>query len=133
MFAGAAREAVFSNPQVVRRVNSEFVPVALKAGLVNDPGFDDEGRLYAEIGRSKPAPQGICIANSAGKALDWALMFENDAAVLGFLDRALERFKQFPDAVRAVATERYMRFPDAKMDDFPDDGQKPRIVESHMA
>ena len=33
MFAGAAREAVFSKTEVVRRVNNEFIPVALKAGL----------------------------------------------------------------------------------------------------
>ncbi len=37
MFAGAAREAVFSQREVVRRVNRDFIPVALKAGLVNNP------------------------------------------------------------------------------------------------
>ena len=69
MFAGAAREAVFSNPDVIRRVNADFVPVALKAGLVNNPPNNDEGRLYQEIGRSKLAPQGLCVINSAGKML----------------------------------------------------------------
>jgi hypothetical protein len=33
VFAGAVREAVFSNPDVIRRVNADFVPVALKADL----------------------------------------------------------------------------------------------------
>ena len=56
MFAGAAREAVFSNPNVVRRVNQEFIPVALKAGMINNPPRGIEGELYAEIARSKPAP-----------------------------------------------------------------------------
>jgi hypothetical protein len=55
VFAGAAREAVFSNPNVIQRVNASFVPVALKAALVNQPPDDDEGRLYREIGRSRPA------------------------------------------------------------------------------
>ena len=41
MFAGAAREAVFSNPDVIRRVNADFIPVSLKAALVNRP-LDDE-------------------------------------------------------------------------------------------
>ena len=59
MFAGAAREAVFSRAQFIRRVNAEFVPVALKAALVNNPPADEEGRLYREIARSKIAPQGI--------------------------------------------------------------------------
>ncbi len=66
MFAGAAREAVFSRADVVRRVSQEFVPVALKAALVNNPPGGPEGRFLREIGRSKPSPQGICVANSAG-------------------------------------------------------------------
>lgn len=57
MFAGAAREAVFSNPEVVRKVNADFVPVALKAHLViegrsevtgaSSPGEGGDGRLWA--------------------------------------------------------------------------------------
>ena len=71
MFAGAAREAVFAQPEVIRRVHADFVPVALKAALVNRPPDDQEGLLYREIGRSKPGPQGICVVNSAGKVLAW--------------------------------------------------------------
>ena len=37
MFAGAAREAVFSKAENIRRINADFVPVALKAGLVYQP------------------------------------------------------------------------------------------------
>ena len=62
---------IFSNADVIRRVNADFVPVALKAGLVDNPPDNDEGRLYREIGRSKILPQGICVANSAGKVLAW--------------------------------------------------------------
>ena len=49
MFAGAVREAVLSNPDVIRRINADFVPVALKAALVNRPPDDEEGLLYREI------------------------------------------------------------------------------------
>ena len=35
MFAGAAREVVFSNEEVARRVNARFIPVALKAALAS--------------------------------------------------------------------------------------------------
>ena len=54
MFAGAAREAVFSKAGVIKRIKEGFVPVALKAAHVNNPPPGAEGRLYAEIGRSKP-------------------------------------------------------------------------------
>jgi hypothetical protein len=57
VFAGAAREAVFSNPDVIKFVNANFIPVALKAALINRPPNDDEGLFYREISRSKPAPQ----------------------------------------------------------------------------
>ncbi len=120
MFAGAAREAVFSKPAVVRRVNADFIPVALKAGLVNNPPEGDEGKLYREIGRSKPAPQGICVINPAGKVLDWALMFDDDASVLSFLDHCHERFAHFPDAKQPVPAERYQRYPSAKLGDVGD-------------
>ena len=131
MFAGAAREAVFSNPDVIRRVHADFVPVALKAGLVNNPPGDEEGLLYREIGRSRPAPQGICVVNSAGKVLDWALMFDDDQSVLAFLDHAAKRFTQFPDAKKPVAAERFMKFPSAKLPDTEDTGKVPRLLERH--
>ena len=52
-------------------MSADFVPVALKAGVVNNPPYDEEGRLYREIGRSKVLPQGICVINSACKVLAW--------------------------------------------------------------
>jgi hypothetical protein len=131
VFAGAAREAVFSNPEVIRRVNADFVPVALKAALVNNPPRDEEGRLYGEIGRSKPAPQGICVANSAGKVLAWALMFDDDKSVLAFLDHTRKRFAQFPDARQNVAAERYMKFPTVKLEDVEDTSKALAIPERH--
>ena len=131
MFAGAAREAVFSNPEVVRRVKADFIPVALKAGLVNNPPVGPEGTLYREIARSRPAPQGICVANSDGKVLDWALMFDSDKSVVGFLDHCLKRYAEYPDAKKAVAAERYMRFPSHKLSDVKDTRQAIRIPDSH--
>ena len=120
MFAGAAREAVFSKPEVIRRINDKFIPVALKAAMVNNPPSGLEGTLYGEIGRSKPAPQGICVANSAGKVLDWVLMFDDDESVLSFLDHALSRYAQFPDATKSVTTRRFMRFPSRELDAVDD-------------
>jgi hypothetical protein len=131
VFAGAAREAVFSNPEVIHRVNADFVPVALKAGLVNNPPLDQEGRLYREIGRSRPAPQGICVVNSAGKVLDWALMFDDDKSVIAFLDHCLRRFSQFPDAKNSFPAQRYMKYPSQQIDDVRDSGQAPVVPAQH--
>jgi hypothetical protein len=122
---------VFSRPEVIRRVNSVFVPVALKAGLVNNPGDDEEGRLYREIGRSKPAPQGICVANSDGKVIAWTLMFDDNESILAFLDHTLERFGKYPDARQPFAAQRYMKFPSSKLPDVPDSGGLPAIPDQH--
>jgi hypothetical protein len=134
VFAGAAREAIFSKPEVIRRVNADFIPVALKAGLVNNPPSGDEGALYREIGRSKPAPQGICVVNSAGKVLDWVLMFDDDRSVLAFLDHAAKRFARYPDSRERVPAERYMKYPSAKLELIEDEGAPVTpIVTRHAA
>ena len=125
MFAGAAREAVFSNPDVIRRVNADFVPVALKAGLVNNPPDDEEGRLYREIGRSKIVPQGICVVNSAGKVLDWTVDVRRRQERARLPRPCCQRFAQFPDAKKPVAAERYMKFPSQKLADVADNGKVP--------
>ena len=122
---------IFSNADVIRRVNADFVPVALKAGLVNNPPDNDEGRLYREIGRSKILPQGICVVNSAGKVLDWVFMFDDDKSVLAFLDHARKRFAKFPDAKKPFPAERYMKFPSQKLADIEDNGKVVPIVERH--
>jgi hypothetical protein len=132
VFAGAAREAVFSNPEVIRRVNADFVSVALKAALVNNQPADAEGRLYREIGRSKIAPQGICVVNPAGKVLDWVIMFD-DKSVLAFLDHSLKRFARYPDAGKPVPAERYMKFPSIQLEDVEDNGRALAVPERHEA
>jgi hypothetical protein len=131
VFAGAAREAVFSRPAVIRRVKAHFVPVALKAGMVNDAPGDDEGRLYREIARSKIAPQGICVVNSAGKVLDWVISFDDDNSVLAFLDDARRRFARNPDAKRPVAARRHMKYPSARLADVEDNGKVALVLERH--
>jgi hypothetical protein len=105
--------------------------VALKAGLVNNPPAGEEGQLYREIGRSKPAPQGICVVNSAGKVLDWVLMFDDDKSILAFLDHCRKRFARYPDAKQRVAAERYLKFPGNKLSDIEDNGKVALIVERH--
>jgi hypothetical protein len=122
---------IFSNADVIRRVNTDFVPVALKAGLVNNPPDNDEGRLYREIGRSKIVPQGICVVNSAGKVLEWVFMFDDDKSVLAFLDHARKRFASDPDAKKLFPAERYMKFPSQKLADVEDNGKVLPIVERH--
>jgi hypothetical protein len=114
---------------VIRRVNSDFVPVALKAALVNNPGDDEEGRLYREIARSKPAPQGICVANSAGKVIAWTLMFDDNKSILAFLDHTLERFGEYPR--QSLAAQRYMKFPSSKLPDVPDSGSVLAVPDQH--
>ncbi len=131
MFAGAAREAVFSKPEVIRRVNADFVPVALKAALVNNPPADEEGRLYREIGRSKPAPQGICVVNSAGKVLNWTMMFDDDKSVLAFFDHAKERFAKYPDANKSVVAEVYGKFPSQQRQHVKDSGRDLPVLDRH--
>ena len=111
---------VFSDPKVAAKVRDSFVPVALKAGLVNNPPPGIEGKLYREIGRSKAAPQGICVANSAGQVLAWTLSFDDEPSIMKFLDYALERFAEYPDGTEPVITERYLRFPGHKMPDVRD-------------
>ncbi len=131
MFAGAVREAVFSNPDVIKRVNADFIPVALKAALVNGRPDNEEGLLYREIGRSKPAPQGICVVNSAGKVLNWTMMFDDDKSVLAFFDHAKERFAKYPDAKKPVASEVYGKFPSQKREDVEDSGKVLPVLDGH--
>jgi hypothetical protein len=113
---------VFSQPDVIHQIQSGFIPVALKAGLLNSPGDDEEGRLYREIGRSKPAPQGICVANSDGRVLAWALSFDAPSRVEDFLDRQSKRYAQFPDARHPASAERFMKYPSSPMREVPDAG-----------
>lgn len=79
------------------------------------PGLECE--VLRAIGKSGPAPQGIAVLNADGQVLDWVLMFDDDASVLKFLDRARQRFAEHPDSAKPFATERYQRFPGAKRDD----------------
>ncbi len=131
MFAGAAREAVFANPEIVRRINADFIPVALKAAFINNPPGGVEGQLYAELNRTKAAPQGICVANSDGKALAWALSFDAEASIGEFLDYAQHRFESSPDSKHPVTTERFMKFPTNKMSDVADTSDAISIPDNH--
>jgi len=108
---------VFSDATVVERVKKEFVPVALKAGLVNFMSPGAEGRLYAEIGRSKIVPQGICAVNADGSVLAWAIMFEGKSALPEFLDHVLKLNAAHPAGSEPFAAERYGTFPGERVDD----------------
>jgi gluconolactonase len=117
------REKVFSLPQVIRRVNADFIPLALNAVLVNQvepAGDENESRVYARIRRSKAAPQGVCVLNSGGQVLDWVLMFRSEADIVSFLDRSLEHYRENPDGGRAVTTRRFQQYPGNAQQDYTD-------------
>ena len=99
--------------------------MALKAGLVNNPPNDEEGRLYREIGRSKFLPQGICVINSACKVLAWAEMFDDDKSVLAFLDHCSQRFAQFPGAQAAIPRRALPEVPEREGPRCPGQRQSP--------
>jgi hypothetical protein len=132
VFAGAVRETVFSRPEVIRRVNADFVPVAISPPSLLRSS-DEEARLFQSIYRSRPADQGICVTNLGGQALNWVLMFDDEKAILAFLDHSLKRFREHPDGKQPVATERYMRFPSVKLEAVQDDAKSERIAERHPA
>ena len=131
MFAGAAREAVFSKPEVIARINENFIPVALKAATMGDPPPGTEGQIYRELLRTRVAPQGICVMNSAGKVLTWSLMFDDDKSVLGFFDHSKKRYDANPDS--GVDSERYMRFPSMRVDNVADNGVNLKLPSAHPA
>ncbi len=124
---------MFSKEEVVRRINRDFIPVALKAGKVANPPDDPEGRLYREIGRSMPAPQGIGVLNSAGKVLAWSLMFDGDSDVTAFFEACLGSFRESPDAARPLPVRRWMSYPGRKLEDAPDPGVALDVPAGHPA
>jgi hypothetical protein len=129
--AGAVREAVYSNPDVIRRINADFVPVAMAMMALQARPEDDEGKALKSIYRSKVQPQGTCVLNTGGQVLAWVLMFDKNKSVLDFLDHGLKRFKDHPDGKQPILTERYMRFPSAKLKDMKDEAKPQPIAERH--
>src|SRR4051794_24990629 len=101
------------------------------ANLVEPAGDPIEARLYERLQRTRAAPQGLCVLNTGGQVLDWALTFQTDRSVLAFLDYSVQRFREHPDAGAPVEARRYQRFPDARMPDVPEEGTA--IAGSHPA
>ena len=129
MYAGAAREAVFSKPDIIQRVNRDFIPLAANAVLVNgvaDTGGGAEGHLYRRLRKAMLAPQGIGVLDSSGRVLEWVQMFENDAAVLDFLDHSKRRY-----GANASSAERYMSFPKDKAQALEDEAVSLAIPDRH--
>ncbi len=92
---------------------------------------DDEGKAFQSIFRSRVQPQGTCVLNSGGQVLAWVLMFDKNQSVLDFLDHGLKRFRDQPDAKEAIITERYLRFPSAKLEDMQDEAKPQPFAERH--
>lgn len=134
MYAGAAREAVFSVPAVIRRIKADFVPLALRAPLVNGADRvqdEDEKWLYQRVNRAKLAPQGICVLDSSGQVLVWVQMFDSNKGVLDFLDHALKRFRDNAGGKPPAVTEQYMKFPSNKVREFQDHTKLAAVAEGH--
>ena len=140
MCAGAVRETVYSVPEVIRRINADFVPVTMsmdgrklehRERAFQPRPEDDEGKAFQSIFRSRVQPQGTCVLNSGGQVLAWVLMFDKNKSVLDFLDHGLKRFRDHPDAKVAIMTERYMRFPSAKLEDMKDEAKAQPYAERH--
>lgn len=134
MYAGAVRETVFSRPELIRRVNADFVPVFVSPpnSSIMQSG-DEEGRLFQTIYRSRVEGQGICVLNTGGQVLHWVLMFDDAKSILGFLDHSLKRFREHPDAKQPIMTERYGRFPSGRMEDFKEEAKPALTSERHRA
>lgn len=128
---------MLSNPEVINRLNNEFVPLAIRAAELNNPGPDDEGRLVNLIARSKVLPQGICILNSSGQALEWVVNFEKEKSVLAFLDQAMKHFRENASGKQANETERYMNYPSQRLSNFHEDAVSEaalsQILRAHKA
>ena len=117
---------------------NDFVPVTLSMqypvkNMVTPlmKGDDDEGKLLKSIYRSRVQPQGTCVVNSGGQVLAWTLMYDTNQSVLDFLDNGLKRYREHPDAKRPILTERYMKFPSQKLEDFKEEARLAPIAERH--
>ena len=95
-----------SNPEVIRRINADFVPVAISMLSIPARPDDDEGKLLQSIYRSKVQPQGTCMLNSGGQVFAWVIMYDKDKSVLGFLDHGLQRYRDQPDGKQAILAGR---------------------------
>ncbi|MGI9239790.1 MAG: hypothetical protein ACR2RV_03255 [Verrucomicrobiales bacterium] len=116
---------------MIARIRKDFIPVALKAATMGNPPAGIEGQIYRELRRTCAAPQGICVMNSAGKALSWTLSFDDDDSLVEFFNHTKNRYDENPDS--GLGCERYRRFPTAKMDDVADDGVELEIPLAHAS
>lgn len=130
MFAGAVREAVFSRPEVAKKVREEFVPVAVRAQHVNGLRSGTVGRLFSDISSSKPAGQGLAVLNSDGQVLEWVLMFDEPKEIGKFLDHSLMRFKESPTGKFKVSTETHLRYPSRTMPSVQ--AREPVAIRNHL-
>jgi hypothetical protein len=103
-------------------VKADFVPLALRAPLVNGhhrTADEAEAAVYARLKPAMLAPQGLGILNTDGQVLLWVQVFDDDKSIAAFLDRAVERYASSPDATGDVVAHRYAKFPANRVDDLP--------------
>jgi hypothetical protein len=126
VFAGAVREAVFADPEIIILVSRNFVPVAIKASLFNFPNQLDllmppaaaksERLLYERLRPTAPAQQGLCVVDSTGRPISWVLMFSDRDGMLRYFPEVLTAYRNQKYAP-SKATERWMQYPSQKLPD----------------
>jgi hypothetical protein len=129
VYAGAAREAVFSKTTVIQLINQDFIALSMNAVLVNgqaDAGDPAERGIYERLRKAMLAPQGIGVLDSSGRVLEWVQTFDNDGAVLDFLDHSKKRFN-----AKASSAECYMTFPMGKTKDIEAESTALAIPDRH--
>ncbi|MEM7476288.1 MAG: hypothetical protein AAF483_14940 [Planctomycetota bacterium] len=133
MFASAAREVVFANPQIAKIVNRNFIPIALKAALVDRPPSGIEGQIYQRLRDSRPAPQGICSMDSQGRVIAWSLGFDQEDDIGNFLAHIQKKFDERRSAEDefALKAERFQVFPTQPLPAHPCDSTLFEIPSSH--
>ena len=127
---------VISNPKVAERLNKEFVPIYIgnetSPALFNPASSSEEAKLFQSLYRSQVEPQGICVVNTGGQALAWAMNHDNNQEdILSFLDHGLERFHKNPDGKNPVTTERYRHYPKLRLEDYKTEAAKLPIPQGH--
>ncbi|MFT5498089.1 MAG: hypothetical protein ACI9TH_003497 [Kiritimatiellia bacterium] len=103
---------------MIRRVRDDFVALALKAGKVARGGSDPERRLYAELKRTSPVPQGIAVLHYTGEVISWVLSFDDEAGIPAFFDSCYTICKEQPKGALAF-TKRYRSYPSVRLADVP--------------
>lgn len=83
-----------SREDVINRINSNFVPVSVRASDLNNPPANEEGALLRSIRPYCLEPQGMFVLNEDGQVLTAVLLFDTTRAISDYLDLSLAQFRE---------------------------------------